>query len=291
MIKRHNRYYPGLADAWLPIVMEREGGVTLRMLTLRDETVKYPPVDENESRIAAILVKSPDANVRGAGKVILGQHLREDLEGKVFECVGEIGLSKDELGAGEWVDHATWVFYADGRGVPQMPVNRHVESYRTKASAPRMNKLRDQSSIMQVFVPFKSDSIAACCKSVCVGPLGMITNMAFDEEATIEDVVAGSGRKFLPSLAISAPESIRADRAAELTVTVTDSEGNPEPSAEAEVYLETTGGYISWQRVQTKDGVGKFKLRMTDLASGDEVRVKAGFRNFTGVTEVVVKVS
>lgn len=291
MINRHNRTYPGLTQSWLPIVLEREGGVMLRMLTLRDETEKHPPVDEAESRINAVLVKSADASVRAGGKAVLGEHLRDDLAGMTFECVGETSLSTDELGAGEWVDHATWVFYADARGVPQMPVNRHVESYRTKASAPRTTKMRDQHSVMQVFVPFKSDSIAACCKSVCVGPLGMITNLVFEEQATIEDVVAGSGRKFLPSLTIDAPKSIRAEQAAELTVAVTDSEGNPETNADAEVYLETTGGYINWQRVQTQGGLAKFKLRMMDLQKGDEVRVKAGFRNFTGIAEAVIKVA
>ncbi|WKZ86356.1 hypothetical protein N5B55_05220 [Ralstonia pickettii] len=291
MINRHNRQYPGLPESWLPIVLEREGGVTLRMLTLRDETEKHLPVDADESRVNAILVKSADPSVRAGGKVVLGEHLRDDLAGLTFECVGEVGLSKDDLGAGEWVDYATWVFYANARGVPQLPVNRHIESYKSKADAPRLTKLRGQRSVMQVFVPFKSDSIAACCKSVCVGPLGVITNLTFDERATIEDVVAGSARKFLPSLRLDAPESIRADRADDLTVTLTDCDGNPEAGGDAEVYLESTGGYLNWQRVQTQGGVAKFKLRMTDLTKGDEVRVKAGFRNYSGIAEVVVKVA
>ncbi|PLC44576.1 hypothetical protein C0Q88_07810 [Ralstonia pickettii] len=293
MINRHNRHFAGLREDFLPIVMEYEGGLLLRMLTLRDdtETMKFAPVDPKESRANAVLLKSADPTIHAGGLVVLGEHLRDDLTGHTFICSGQASLSIDGLGSGEWVDYAAWVFFVDGNGLPQAPVNRHVETYQSKASAPRLSKMREQWSVVQVFVPFKTDAMAACCKSVCIGPLGMITNLTFGEEASTEDVVAGSARKFLPSLRLDAPESIRADRADDLTVTLTDCDGNPETSGDAEVYLEATGGYLNWQRVTTVGGVARFKLRMTDLVKGDEVRVKAGFRNYSGITEVVVKVA
>lgn len=53
-----------------------------------------------------------------------------------------------------------------------------------------------------------------------------------------------------------------------------------------DVYLEHTGGYLPSQRIHITGGTGSFKVGALGMESGDTFKVKIGFRNYTGVTDV-----
>lgn len=50
----------------------------------------------------------------------------------------------------------------------------------------------------------------------------------------------------------------------------------------SKVYLEPVVGILNKQQVTLTNGVGSFTIKTDSLASGDEVRVKAGYKYFTG---------
>lgn len=79
------------------------------------------------------------------------------------------------------------------------------------------------------------------------------------------------------------------DSMMEVRVQTNDASGNP---IATEVYLETTAGYISHKRVVTNEnGYGIFRFRSMDLLSGEAVRIKGGWRNFPGVTDLNITIT
>jgi hypothetical protein len=57
-----------------------------------------------------------------------------------------------------------------------------------------------------------------------------------------------------------------------------------------QVYLEQVSGMLNKTRVSLTNGQGSFKLYSTGLESGDNIRVKAGFKNFSGIADITVPV-
>jgi hypothetical protein len=57
-----------------------------------------------------------------------------------------------------------------------------------------------------------------------------------------------------------------------------------------EVFLDQVYGMTNKARVPLTNGSGSFTLYATDLVAGDTVRVKAGYRKFTGISDIVIPV-
>jgi hypothetical protein len=57
-----------------------------------------------------------------------------------------------------------------------------------------------------------------------------------------------------------------------------------------ELYAETTAGYLPKQRINIVNGTAQFTLLTQGLSSGDVIRVKLGWRYWTGETEFTINV-
>ena len=89
----------------------------------------------------------------------------------------------------------------------------------------------------------------------------------------------------------SGGESISADGTDTVKFKMTDSDGKA-IKKEVTLYLESTGGYLPKTRLETDaNGIGEFKVQALGLESGDMFKIKIGFRNFTGMTDVEYTVS
>ncbi len=75
-----------------------------------------------------------------------------------------------------------------------------------------------------------------------------------------------------------------------LTFRLETPDGTPITDREADVYIESTGGYLSARRVTTVGGSGSTVLRPDGLAAGESVKVKVGFKLYTGTDDMVVAV-
>lgn len=75
-----------------------------------------------------------------------------------------------------------------------------------------------------------------------------------------------------------------------LTFRLETPDGTPITEREADVYIESTGGYLTIRRVTTVGGIGSTVLRPDGLAPGESVKVKVGFKLYTGTDDMVVVV-
>ncbi len=56
------------------------------------------------------------------------------------------------------------------------------------------------------------------------------------------------------------------------------------------LYLETNAGYLPHRQVFTKDGVANFNLMALGLEPGDKIKLKVGWRNYSGADEKIIAV-
>lgn len=96
--------------------------------------------------------------------------------------------------------------------------------------------------------------------------------------------------KYLPVPTIVIANSMSADSVLSGTIEIRDYDGNLHPTQNGEVFLETTAGQLSKTRyVMGQDTM--FKIRSTDLVAGDTIRIKAGWRNYSGMHEAIIQIT
>lgn len=67
-------------------------------------------------------------------------------------------------------------------------------------------------------------------------------------------------------------------------------EGVPITDRDAEIYLESTAGYLVARRITTVNGAGSTAFRPDGMVSGSAAKIKAGFKFFSGTDDLVVSV-
>ena len=67
-------------------------------------------------------------------------------------------------------------------------------------------------------------------------------------------------------------------------------DGDPIEGRDAEVYLESTAGYLVARRVRTSGGSGCTVFRPSGMATGDVAKIKVGFKYFSGTDDLLVNV-
>lgn len=122
----------------------------------------------------------------------------------------------------------------------------------------------------------------------------LVLKLNSDDEFVFEgpsapDVAASTetvqfARNLLPSITLSSTDStVAPDQSITINVT-TD-------ASVKEVYLEQVYGLLNKTRVSLSNGVGSFNVLATGMNSGDTIRVKAGFKKYTGVADFTAIVS
>jgi hypothetical protein len=139
------------------------------------------------------------------------------------------------------------------------------------------------NNLYSIFVPDSSD-FSSCIIRLTVDVKhepgfeveGPSASSFIDENATLETL-------FAPISLSSTQSTVTANSS--ITVTV-----NSESYID-EVFLESISGILNKVRVKLTNGVGKFTILTTDLEVGDEVRVKAGHRKWTGLATFSKQIS
>jgi len=68
-------------------------------------------------------------------------------------------------------------------------------------------------------------------------------------------------------------------------------DGTPITGHNAEVFIEATSGYIRDRRVMTVNGAGSTLFRPDGLVSGSSLKIKVGFKHFSGTDDLVMTVA
>jgi hypothetical protein len=293
MIKPFCRHFFDLPLALLMIVRRDTRKVTCRTLReARNLNPNVPPVSDDEATRLLDEHGSSRPTALFPGRPIPGERLRPHLAGHVFEELGGVCFDLDGmLGKGEWTDRANWVFPLDREGRPQAPFNSFVATRETKARLPRLLETMGRNCALEIYTPFASCTFDTCSFSVALHRrFGLLGNLEPGVEVTYADVLGGAQKPFAGITVTPEVLELHATGYGAVEVHLVDGAGLTIADAEAEIYLEATGGYLPQKRAMTSQGKAQFRIGALGLEAGETFRVKVGFRHFSSVAEVNVRV-
>jgi len=239
-------------------------------------------VDAEILSIQAYRLKDPMEN---AG--VDGETVSPALAGLELGGVGPVKtISLSTLkGTNQWFDHSNWVFEVDRLSM-EVDEGRNLYANTSLSHETPQQFLRFTDKRVAAFltVPHVEADFLSC-------GLTLVTDARCPVPANV-DVVAfdkAQHHRTFPEIALVSPGTIAPDATGVFTLTARTAGGDDYPYP-LEVYLETTAGYLPKQRVVV-NGAATFKLSALGLDTGDSIKVKAGFRHYSGKAEAIVEVS
>ena len=216
----------------------------------------------------------------------------------IYERTLNLGLLREHP---EFSDHASFMLYAPvgfmeryatPSGFFQQTPNLYVATLASKMDAQAFH-----SSVLQthpighILVPFKSSPIDDWTLGFNVFSPELVKashnievipaiTLALVREETLPVVRFVGG----PSINVSASGEVSIDFQLETP------DGDPIEDRDAEVYLESTAGYLVARRVRTSGGSGCTVFRPSGMATGDVAKIKVGFKYFSGTDDLLVNV-
>jgi|GEM_PF-2252547 len=201
----------------------------------------------------------------------------------------------------EYSDHASFMLYAPvgvmeryetPSGFFVQTPNLYVATLASKMDAQAFHaSVLQTHPIGHILVPFKSSPIddwtlgfnvfspelVKASRNIEVIPA---ITLALVREETLPVVRFVGG----PSINVSASGEVSIDFQLETP------DGDPIEDRDAEVYLESTAGYLVARRVRTSGGSGCTVFRPSGMATGDVAKIKVGFKYFSGTDDLLVNV-
>lgn len=300
----------------------------MRVFAIQSNSVNYIPyvqVDDHLLRVAAFVrvenveskkeidsdvllsefQNATDANLSLPATLkdtyIQGDFFRKGLKGN-WECVALSILNSTQFGEkgtagfGENDDRATWTtFWHRWHNELSPIVNTTVQDYQIKGRNARRRALNwYHQEAVSLFAPFKEQSILSEANTLALyysPELGYVVRGAGATELTKDEAKQEPKlqvNELFPTIELDLPTTVTAGEAVcgdcrllfrgELW------------TSGAEIVVEASGGYLPLRRLPLKDGARQFKVLTDGLEPGDEIKIKAGWRYFSGEAEAIVKV-
>lgn len=236
-------------------------GFTASLYKLKDEVASHnlsmAPVDVDGGSLADQLANNP---------CVIFSRTRFDFESikqrSEFSDYGIWAINESELSYGH-------------------PFNRIVETVHSKRHRDHNARMGETSSI-KVLVPLEASKESDWSMHIACHPeFPLVINsptVPLGLYETIDDV--------MPTLSAPSLVEVAPDKMAVIQVLM----NNAASACEAEIFAETSGGYLPLTRIHTNDQTATFNLLPLGLSNGQSVRVKFGFRFYTGLASTVVKV-
>lgn len=203
-------------------------------------------------------------------------------------------------GSGAWSDYGFWLFNARRDGSLQVPFNRYVETTDSKAHRQLLLTARQETNLMILCVPFAGESFESC--SIILkynGALGCVHNLASPYDMPPVSIGWGSYdmeavfgvKALLPSLRLLGPDTIAAGQSAAFTVELFErNTGALITDSSPRIYLEASAGYLAQRQVYIAGGSATAGLTALGLEAGETIKLKVGWRHFSGAAEKIVTV-
>lgn len=218
-----------------------------------------------------------------------GEKIAPELKGMKVHAAPEATFTFEALRKrADWSDYALWVFPATSDFTVGEPLNVFAESVERKDPGVWFRSTQ-VTAAFRLFVPFANATTKEMGFAGVVGPEGkLVSNLGVTptKEITFESV----RKAVLPRIKISGSKSIEPNGVTELSIDVINEKGAVIPR-DMTCYLECTAGYLAKQRVELKGGQGKVKFQALLLGSGDQARIKAGFKFVSGLEEHQIRIS
>jgi hypothetical protein len=180
----------------------------------------------------------------------------------------------------EFSDHGIWAINESELSYGH-PFNRIVETVHSKRHRDHNARMGETSSI-KVLVPLASTPEANWAMHVACHPEFPLVINSGVESLGLYETIEG----VMPTLSAPAQIEVAANDMATLKVSII----NAAIGEEAELFAESSGGYLPLTRIQTAKQAASFRFMPLGLSKGESVRVKFGFRFYTGLASTIVKV-
>jgi hypothetical protein len=146
-----------------------------------------------------------------------------------------------------------------------------------------------------VYVPLKSSSeyYIHCLSNIAGYPL-MVDGVPIEQDKEIISTEKDGLQyilqdKFFYTFQLDFQEQVPAGQEVAASISLRKHSGELVAKS-CEAYLESTGGILPKNRVDIIDGIAHFNILTTGLVPGDTVRIKAGWKYWTGETEKVLTI-
>lgn len=191
------------------------------------------------------------------------------------------------LGSAEKDDYTCVVLPVNAQTLaPGFPYAHFTEASTSKASVRRMARVRGEYAHL-VFASMKADAPLDDWTLVRTTIPGLLfvdkTPGDWQPLAIGEDVFT-----FLPTISLSCPATVAAGDVCQVEVTVMK-DGAPYDYS-GELRVEMLSGYANRSRVPVVNGCGAFKVLPLGLEVGEDIRIKVGTKNVTGLASATVRV-
>jgi hypothetical protein len=243
-----------------------------------------------ETGFTAQLLRLHNDDTDQALPPIIGSEIHPLLTQKAVGLSAPLQVDVGELKArAEFADHGLWCWPVsmDMASPFGLPFNRFAETTVTKRGAEEALRRRE-TPLIKLCVPYRDAPLREW---------GLHVNTHPDWPLVVAGGEAVLGSDFYDFTAtiyprVVAPEivEVAAEGDVAIPLRLTNPAGEILAQADADLYLECTGGYLPKTRIRVTDGLGVAKLRALGLEAGDSVKVKIGFRFFSGAAETIVRV-
>lgn len=237
--------------------------------------------------------------IEALGGRYVGQTRKSNLYLKPISQVG-FAVNSSVVGSSAWSDCAIWSFNVKCDGSLSMPFNRHVLTYLSKQHRNFHMISRRESNLLQLYVPFAKRDFKNCSFVLRYNPaFGCIHNFEdYKAVSVIKSFVDSKGlessyglKALLPSLRLSGPDSIAADMKADYAIELYSKNTDAlVDDVTARVYLEANAGYLPYRQVEIKNGIATFPFCALGLSPGDQVKLKVGWRHYSGADEKIITI-
>lgn len=216
--------------------------------------------------------------------------------------ISQIGfaINNSVVGASAWSDFGIWSFNAKHDGSLSMPFNRHIVTYSSKQHRNFLMMSRRETNLLQLYVPFSGLNFNSCTFVLRYNrEFGCIHNFEdYKTVAVIKSSVGSQGledsygvKALLPSLRLSGPDSIAADMKADYAIELYSKNTDAlVDDVTVRVYLEANAGYLPYRQVEIKNGIATFPFCALGLSPGDQVKLKVGWRHYSGADEKIITI-
>jgi len=170
------------------------------------------------------------------------------------------------------------------------PFNKFVETFNRKSWTARDAEI-NRSTILFGAFSYKNLPKTFNDYRIC---FSYPQDTFFDCNITAQDTTSWSVQQrtddyfsYFPKIKLTGNNTIQSNMTETLNIEFIDPETNSVlENYTANVYIQTTGGYVNKQRVTVTPDGANIVVRALDLEPGDTFKVKAGWRNYSGASEI-----
>ena len=160
-----------------------------------------------------------------------------------------------------------------------------------KVDLPTYNRIIQQFyPIGAILVPFATSNInewAICLQSSNTETISVSSDFTVIKANAIKE----AADIFFPVVKFNTQNtSIQPNGTLQIDFNIVQADGTPITDKNAEIYLDCTAGYLNKKRVMTSNGQGSVIYRADGLTTGDKVKIKCGFKYFSGTDDLYINV-